>query len=268
MLYAGRLTREKGVDLLADAFLAARARDPRLHLVLAGGGPEEARLRARLGRAATFLGWLDGDALAAAYASADLFLFCSQTDTFGQVVLEAQASGLPVVAVAAGGPAELIADGRSGLLCPPRAGGARRRRRGARGLAGDARAAGARRPRRGAGAHLGGGARPARRGLAPRAGRARRRAEPAAPHERRERRIAVAIHDVEPATFERCALIRDWLADHGVDRVTLLVIPAPHLHPFFQRRPRPRRRGCSTAATTATRSPSTASSTGRPSSPA
>jgi glycosyltransferase involved in cell wall biosynthesis/predicted metal-dependent phosphoesterase TrpH len=121
VLYAGRLTREKGVDLLADAFVAARARDPRLHLVVAGGGPEEERLRARLGRAATFLGWLDGSALATAYASADLFLFCSQTDTFGQVVLEAQASSLPVVAVAAGGPAELVADGRSGLLCPPRA---------------------------------------------------------------------------------------------------------------------------------------------------
>jgi glycosyltransferase involved in cell wall biosynthesis len=120
VLYAGRLTREKGIDLLADAFLAARARDPRLHLVLAGGGPEEEALRARLGRSATFLGWLEGDALPRAYASADLFLFCSQTDTFGQVVLEAQASGLPVVAVAAGGPAELVADGRSGVLCPAR----------------------------------------------------------------------------------------------------------------------------------------------------
>jgi glycosyltransferase involved in cell wall biosynthesis len=120
VLYAGRLTREKGVDLLADAFLAARARDPRLHLVLAGGGPEEQRLCARLGRAATFLGWLGGEELSVAYASADLFLFCSQTDTFGQVVLEAQASGLPVVAAAAGGPAELIVDGRSGLLCAPR----------------------------------------------------------------------------------------------------------------------------------------------------
>jgi glycosyltransferase involved in cell wall biosynthesis/predicted metal-dependent phosphoesterase TrpH len=120
VLYAGRLTREKGVDLLADAFLAARARDPRLHLLLAGGGPEEGALRGRLGGSATFLGWLEGDALAAAYASADLFLFCSQTDTFGQVILEAQASGLPVVAVGAGGPAELVADGRSGVLCPPR----------------------------------------------------------------------------------------------------------------------------------------------------
>jgi glycosyltransferase involved in cell wall biosynthesis/predicted metal-dependent phosphoesterase TrpH len=120
VMYAGRLTKEKGADLLADAFLAARARDPRLELVLAGGGPEEEALRARLGSAATFLGWLEGEALARAYADADIFLFCSQTDTFGQVVLEAQASGLPVVAVDAGGPSELIADGRSGLLCPPR----------------------------------------------------------------------------------------------------------------------------------------------------
>ncbi len=121
VLYAGRLTKEKGVDLLADAFLAAQARDPRLELHLAGGGPEEDALRARLGGAATFLGWLEGEALARAYADADLFLFCSQTDTFGQVVLEAQASGVPVVAVDAGGPSELIANGRSGLLCPPRA---------------------------------------------------------------------------------------------------------------------------------------------------
>lgn len=120
VLYSGRLTEEKGAGLLADAFLAARARDPRLHLLLAGGGPEEVALRERLGRAATFLGWLEGGELATAYASADVFLFCSQTDTFGQVVLEAQASGLPVVAIAAGGPAELVEDGRSGVLCPPR----------------------------------------------------------------------------------------------------------------------------------------------------
>jgi predicted deacetylase len=49
--------------------------------------------------------------------------------------------------------------------------------------------------------------------------------------------IAVSLHDVEPATFERCALIRDWLDDHGIERVTLLVIPAPDLHPFHDRRP-------------------------------
>jgi len=52
-----------------------------------------------------------------------------------------------------------------------------------------------------------------------------------------ERRLAVALHDIEPATFERVALIRDWLEDLGVDRVTLLVIPAADLHPFSDRRP-------------------------------
>jgi predicted deacetylase len=49
--------------------------------------------------------------------------------------------------------------------------------------------------------------------------------------------LAVALHDVEPSTFERCALIRDWLDDNGVERVTLLVIPAPQLHPFPARSP-------------------------------
>jgi glycosyltransferase involved in cell wall biosynthesis/predicted metal-dependent phosphoesterase TrpH len=116
VLYAGRLTREKGAELLADAFLAARRHDPRLHLVLAGGGPEEHTLRERLGEHATFLGWLAGVELARAYAGADIFLFPSATDTFGQVILEAQASGLPVVAVAQGGPLSLIRHDLDGLL--------------------------------------------------------------------------------------------------------------------------------------------------------
>ncbi len=117
VLYAGRLTREKGVDLLAESFLRARKADPRLHLLLAGGGPEEAELRGRLGEHATFLGWLEGEDLARAYASADVFLFCSTTDTYGQVVLEAGASGLPVVAVAEGGPASLVENRHTGMLC-------------------------------------------------------------------------------------------------------------------------------------------------------
>ena len=119
VLYAGRLTKEKGADLLAESFLLARRRDPRLHLLLAGGGPEEDALRERLGEHATFLGWLDREQLAHAYASADLFLFCSCTDTYGQVITEAQASGLPVVAVREGGPVSLIRDRHSGWLVEP-----------------------------------------------------------------------------------------------------------------------------------------------------
>jgi glycosyltransferase involved in cell wall biosynthesis/predicted metal-dependent phosphoesterase TrpH len=119
ILYAGRLTREKGVHLLAESFLRAHASDPRLHLLLAGGGPEEGELRERLGDRATFLGWLEDEELPRAYASADAFLFTSSTDTYGQVILEAAASGLPVVAVAEGGPAALIENRHTGLLCRP-----------------------------------------------------------------------------------------------------------------------------------------------------
>jgi len=119
VLYSGRLTREKGVDLLADSFLRAHEADPRLHLLLAGGGPEERELRQRLGDRATFLGWLSGEDLPRAYASADAFLFASSTDTYGQVILEAAASGLPIVAVAEGGPAALVENRHTGLLCRP-----------------------------------------------------------------------------------------------------------------------------------------------------
>jgi glycosyltransferase involved in cell wall biosynthesis len=119
VLYVGRISKEKNIDLLADAFELAHERDSRLHLVLAGGGPEQHRLSERLGDRATFLGWLEGSELAAAYANADAFCFASATDTFGQVVLEAQASGLAVLAVDAGGPRELIDEGVDGLLRPP-----------------------------------------------------------------------------------------------------------------------------------------------------
>jgi glycosyltransferase involved in cell wall biosynthesis len=121
VLYAGRISTEKGAELLAEAFLLAYARNRDLHLVLAGGGPEQELVRERVGDHASFLGWLEGEALARVYASADMLLFPSATDTFGQVILEAQASGLPVAAVAAGGPLTLIEHGVSGLLCAPEA---------------------------------------------------------------------------------------------------------------------------------------------------
>jgi glycosyltransferase involved in cell wall biosynthesis len=116
VLYAGRITREKGAELLVNAFMRARARDPRLHLLLAGGGPEQELVHESVGAHATSLGWLEGAELARVYASADVFVFPSSTDTFGQVILEAQASGLPVLAVAAGGPLTLVEDRVSGLL--------------------------------------------------------------------------------------------------------------------------------------------------------
>jgi glycosyltransferase involved in cell wall biosynthesis/predicted metal-dependent phosphoesterase TrpH len=122
VLYAGRLTKEKGAELLVESFLRAYATDPRLHLLLAGGGPAEGMLRERLGKQATFLGWLEGEELSRAYASADIFLFCSRTDTFGQVLVEAGASGLPVVAVDEGGPSSIVVDGETGRLCEPDAG--------------------------------------------------------------------------------------------------------------------------------------------------
>ena len=121
VLYAGRVAKEKNIDLLAESFELAVTSDPRLHLVVAGEGPESGRLRERLGDRATWLGWLEGDALAAAYASADIFCFASVTDTFGQVVLEAQASGLAVLAADAGGPRDLIKGDVNGLLREPTA---------------------------------------------------------------------------------------------------------------------------------------------------
>ena len=113
----------------------ARARPAAATWCSPAAAPRRTRCATRLGGARAFLGWLEGDALARAYANADLFLFCSRTDTFGQVVLEAQASGLPVVAVDAGGPAELIARRPHRPALPARRRRTRRRGGGPRGRA-------------------------------------------------------------------------------------------------------------------------------------
>lgn len=118
MLYVGRLAAEKNVVLALRAFQAARRLRPLTRMVVVGDGP----LRARLERdfpAAEFVGAQHGEALAAHYASADLFLFPSQSETFGNVTLEALASGLAVVAVDLAAAAQHIEPGSNGLLVPP-----------------------------------------------------------------------------------------------------------------------------------------------------
>ena len=118
LLYVGRVSREKDLGVLSDAFRKLAAIRPELHLVVVGDGPYLAEMRAELsGLPVTFTGVLEGDDLAQAYASADLFVFPSTTDTFGNVVLEAQASGLPVVVTNVGGPCENVLDGETGVVC-------------------------------------------------------------------------------------------------------------------------------------------------------
>ncbi|WP_141012920.1 glycosyltransferase family 4 protein [Nocardioides sambongensis] len=112
--YVGRLAAEKELDLLAPL-----ARDPRYRLVLVGAGPEEEHLRRVLGPEARFLGLCHGDRLSRAYASLDLFVHTGRHETFCQSAQEALASGVPVVAPAAGGPVDVVADGATGLLYRP-----------------------------------------------------------------------------------------------------------------------------------------------------
>jgi glycosyltransferase involved in cell wall biosynthesis len=118
VLYVGRLSHEKNLDALACAFSSLRGKDA--HLVIVGDGPARERLAHALsGRPVTFTGYLRGEELATAYASADVFAFPSLTETFGQVALEAMASGLPVVAFDAEGVCDLVSDDRTGYLIPP-----------------------------------------------------------------------------------------------------------------------------------------------------
>lgn len=111
--YVGRLAPEKHVDRLAEV-----SRIPGVRLVVVGDGPCRARLEAALPDA-VFLGLRSGHELARLYASFDAFVHAGPFETFGQTLQEAMASGLPVVAPAAGGPLDLVRPGHTGFLVPP-----------------------------------------------------------------------------------------------------------------------------------------------------
>jgi glycosyltransferase involved in cell wall biosynthesis len=120
LVYVGRLAAEKRVEVVLDAFPRIReATGPGTALVFVGDGPAGARLRARAGEGVYFTGFLHGESLAEAYAAGDLFVFASDTETFGNVVLEAVASGVPAVVADQGGVRESAIPGRTGVRARP-----------------------------------------------------------------------------------------------------------------------------------------------------
>ncbi len=120
-LYVGRIAREKDLDILLESINQVNGIFPgRAQFVIAGDGPYTAQLKKAAPENVVFTGYIKGEALCALYASCDVFVFPSSTETFGNVVLEAMASGLPVLAVNSGGVKDSIIDGYNGFLCEPR----------------------------------------------------------------------------------------------------------------------------------------------------
>ncbi len=115
LLFVGRISKEKDVDVIVRAVPHLGAARERCRFMVVGDGPYRAELAAALPEA-IFTGYLSGRELAAAYASAEVFVFPSTTDTFGNVVIEAFASGLPAVVSDTGGPCELVKDGVTGRI--------------------------------------------------------------------------------------------------------------------------------------------------------
>lgn len=119
VLYVGRLAAEKNLDLLLEAWRQLGPREDGARLVLVGTGPLEGELRARMDAGVVVAGVRTGPALAACYASADLFAFPSSTETFGNVLLEAMSSGLASLAVRAGGVMEFAEHDVNAWLVAP-----------------------------------------------------------------------------------------------------------------------------------------------------
>lgn len=114
-LYVGRVSKEKNLDVLVEACRRLAKQGVPVRLLVVGDGPYLAEMKKAL-PSAIFTGYLGGEDLARAYASADFFAFPSTTDTFGNVILEAQASGLPCIVSDVGGPSELVTEGGTGLI--------------------------------------------------------------------------------------------------------------------------------------------------------
>jgi len=119
-LYVGRLAPEKDLDVLFNAWRTVSGRLPGAQLVITGDGPLAGELKEKNVDGVVFTGYRHGEELSTIYASSDIFVFPSTTETFGNVVLEAMAAGLPVVGPAAGGVKNLLVDGHNGLACRPR----------------------------------------------------------------------------------------------------------------------------------------------------
>jgi len=115
LLYVGRISREKDLDVLAAAYRQVREAGLPAKLFMVGQGPYAEALAPTMPNA-IFTGHLTGEMLATAYASADIFVFPSTTDTFGNVIIEAQASGLPVIVSDLGGPKELVENSVNGFI--------------------------------------------------------------------------------------------------------------------------------------------------------
>lgn len=116
--FIGRLVREKRLDTVAQVLERLRAAGVPHRALIVGEGPDRAMLE-RAAPEAIFTGFLGGEDLARAYASSDIFLFPSDTESFGNVTLEAMASGLPAVCVDATGSRSLVVEGSTGYLAPP-----------------------------------------------------------------------------------------------------------------------------------------------------
>ena len=117
LIYVGRMSAEKNLAILADVMPLLRQKVPGARLAMVGAGPQLEQLKKRFDPAYTvFTGYMSGEPLAQAFASADVFAFPSLTETLGLVALESFASGVPVVGARAGGIPFVIDDGDTGLL--------------------------------------------------------------------------------------------------------------------------------------------------------